>query len=186
MEPQKQPLKKVKPVTIVLLAILALLTIIIAFSNGPSKPSIAADRAPTISSRFISARQMKIDIEDLSDGYKFNSPVDLDTMQRLDCVTGSKTIQIFYRNDTVLEASIDNRITDDRNNVLSHLESIKKVVETFGPSVYPWVENSMKASNLKKDWDSYASMNGKFYGVEYYPDVEDDLLRVRMNLTSMN
>ena len=129
---------------------------------------------------YLSAREMKIELEKA--GYNFLDPVDLDTMQRLNSVSqiNHRSAIIFYRNDTVLEAQVLFHVTENRDDLSKTFSGYSSFVQAIDTAADNWVKNTLRNHNVKNELQLNNEINKRFYNIQYYPDVAEDVIIVNM------
>jgi hypothetical protein len=156
---------------VALVVVIFFTALIVDISNDPA--TIATS---VVHDDFISARQLKMDLEKSGIELKYGEPVDLDSFFRITSVTSSITSSIFYRADTVLDGSLIYRIRDNRNDIGAVVDEVKGFFKTINPKASEWLVNTLKASG--KEIDTTIKINNTSFSIGYYPDVDLDVLNI--------
>ena len=118
-----------------------------------------------------------------NDGYELNSPYDLDTMYRVMEVNKYKkrNTYIFYRNDTVLASNSLLFIAEKRNDLSYHTNKVKSYSDEITPVFSEWIERKILQDGKIKELEVDTTVGYYQWWLNYYPDVDRDVLNVGIN-----
>jgi hypothetical protein len=169
---------KVKEVVTGILGLLVIIAVVYFSCNGCDSSPVKTQSK----NGYISARDLQIQLKKV--GYQFNEPEDLDTMQRLMSLSPmrDRTVWIFFRNDTVIEAQMTLKLEDNRESLTKNFEKFSDFTQAIDTSADSWIKNILKRHNPKQEIDSEGEINGRFCELQYLPDVNDDILNIYFKL----
>lgn len=161
-----------------LLAISALL--IIFSSCGSSDATIHTNSK----SAYLSARDLKIQLE--KGGYSFESPYAVnDTTNRL---TGTDMfekihITLFYKNDTVNNVQILQRFSTNREEFEQHIQPFETCLSVIDTASFTWLKNILLHHQTAKDFTVQSLINNRQYELNYFANVDKDVLSINIITT---
>jgi hypothetical protein len=127
---------------------------------------------------YMSTRDLKMQME--SKGFAFDDHFDLDTMERISAIQLPDITQLFFKEDTVMWASFTHNITVSRNHLEEHTKKLNAFLSNFDEVAHKFIIDTLLNHDPKKDLDIERMFNTRFYTLEYYPNLDQDIIMVNI------